>query len=410
MAIAQDLIDHWYIDFSIPVVAALIGYVTKLVAIKMMFEPLEFVGRKPYLGWQGVVPRRAARMASIAVDTMTRELISAQEVVARLDPERVVADLTEPLRQATNDITREVMAEYRPGLWDAMPEPVRALIVSRAQAQAPQLIRDVLSGIQRDVDAVFDLRGMVLTNLVTDKALLNRIFREAGHKEFRFIARSGIYFGGLIGILQLGLWLMFHEPLIMPAFGLVVGWSTDWLALKLIFNPKQPIHIFGFTIQGLFLKRRQEVAADYGALIAEQVITPRKIIEAIIDGPLSDRIYALIHNEVQIALDRSTGLAKPLVMVTVGSTRYQQLKRTITAKIVQRLPETLTHIEDYARETMDVRGLLVAKMQRLDEHQFEALIRPAFEQDEWILIAVGAALGFAMGEVQALILEHFASR
>jgi uncharacterized membrane protein YheB (UPF0754 family) len=403
MAIAQDLIDHWYIDFSIPVVAALIGYVTKLVAIKMMFEPLEFVGRKPYLGWQGVVPRRAARMASIAVDTMTRELISAQEVVARLDPERVVADLTEPLRQATNDITREVMAEYR-------PEPVRALIVSRAQAQAPQLIRDVLSGIQRDVDAVFDLRGMVLTNLVTDKALLNRIFREAGHKEFRFIARSGIYFGGLIGILQLGLWLMFHEPLIMPAFGLVVGWSTDWLALKLIFNPKQPIHIFGFTIQGLFLKRRQEVAADYGALIAEQVITPRKIIEAIIDGPLSDRIYALIHNEVQIALDRSTGLAKPLVMVTVGSTRYQQLKRTITAKIVQRLPETLTHIEDYARETMDVRGLLVAKMQRLDEHQFEALIRPAFEQDEWILIAVGAALGFAMGEVQALILEHFASR
>jgi uncharacterized membrane protein YheB (UPF0754 family) len=251
---------------------------------------------------------------------------------------------------------------------------------------------------------------MVLTNLVTDKALLNRIFREAGHKEFRFIARSGIYFGGLIGILQLGLWLMFHEPLIMPAFGLVVGWSTDWLALKLIFNPKQPIHIFGFTIQGLFLKRRQEVAADYGALIAEQVITPRKIIEAIIDGPLSDRIYALIHNEVQIALDRSTGLAKPLVMVTVGSTRYQQLKRTITAKIVQRLPETLTHIEDYARETMDVRGLLVAKMQRLDEHQFEALIRPAFEQDEWILIAVGAALGFAMGEVQALILEHFASR
>jgi uncharacterized membrane protein YheB (UPF0754 family) len=410
MAITQDLIDHWYIDFSIPVVAALIGYVTKLVAIKMMFEPLEFVGRKPYLGWQGVVPRRAARMASIAVDTMTRELISAEEVVSRLDPERIVADLTEPLRKATNDITREVMAEYQPGLWDAMPEPVRALIVSRAQAATPQLIRDVLTGIQRDVDAVFDLRGMVLTNLVTDRALLNRIFREAGHKEFRFIARSGIYFGGLIGLLQMTLWLMFHEPLIMPAFGLVVGWCTDWLALKLIFNPKQPINLFGYTFQGLFLKRREEVAVDYGALIAEQVITPRKIMEAIIDGPLSDRVFALIRHEVEVALDRSAGFARPLVVVTVGSTRYRQLKRTVTAKVMERLPETLTHIEAYARETMDVRGLLVAKMQRLDERQFEALIRPAFEQDEWILIAVGAALGFVMGEVQALILEHFASR
>ncbi len=84
--IASDLISHWYIDLSIPVVAALIGYVTKLVAIRMMFQPLEFVGIRPYLGWQGIVPRRAARMASIAVDTMTRDLISAQDVLAPARP------------------------------------------------------------------------------------------------------------------------------------------------------------------------------------------------------------------------------------------------------------------------------------------------------------------------------------
>jgi hypothetical protein len=70
----------------------------------------------------------------------------------------------------------------------------------------------------------------------------------------------------------------------------------------------------------------------------------------------------------------------------------------------------MTYVEDYARETMDVRNLLVRKMQDLDELQFEALIRPAFEQDEWILITVGALLGFAMGEAQAVFLEHFASR
>ena len=86
---------------------------------------------------------------------------------------------------------------------------------------------------------MFDLKEMVITNLVTDKALLNRIFREAGRKEFRFIARSGIYFGGTIGLLQMTLWVLFHEPLIMPAFGLIVGWFTDWLALKMIFNPKR---------------------------------------------------------------------------------------------------------------------------------------------------------------------------
>ncbi|MGH8862477.1 MAG: DUF445 domain-containing protein [Jatrophihabitantaceae bacterium] len=410
MGIVRDLIDNWYIDFSIPLVAALIGYVTKLVAIRMMFEPLEFVGRRPYLGWQGIVPRRAARMASIAVDTMTRDLISANEVVSRLDPDRIAQEIAEPMRTATDEITRAIMREYQPGVWDALPEPVRQLVISRAQAQTPTMVRDVLVGIQHDVDAVFDLKDMVITNLVTDKRLLNRIFQEAGRKEFRFIARSGIWFGGAIGLLQMTLWILFHEPLIMPGFGLLVGWFTDWLALKLIFNPKRPIDILGWRIQGLFLKRRKEVAADYGALIADEIITPRKVIEAILRGPLSDRVFALIRRELQSALDRSVGLAKPLVAVTIGSARYQQMKGSIATMVMDRLPQTMTYVEDYARDTMDIRNLLREKMQRLDEAQFEALIRPAFEQDEWILITVGAALGCFMGEAQALILEHFTSR
>lgn len=401
---------HNLVIISIPVVAAIIGYVTKLVAIRMMFRPLEFVGIRPYLGWQGIVPRRAARMASIAVDTMTRDLISANEVIARLDPKRVAAELDEPMRRATAEITRDVLGEFQPGLWDVLPEPVRRLTVARVQAELPAIVRSVLSDIQRDVDAVFDLKGMVITNLLADKDLLNRIFQEAGRKEFRFIARSGLWFGGTLGLLQLALWLLFHEPLIMPAFGLVVGWSTDWLALKMIFRPKRPVQILGFRIQGLFLKRRQEVAADYGRLIAEEVITAHKVIEAIITGPLSDRVFALVARQVQAALDRSAGPARPLVAVTIGTARYQQLKRTISAKVIDRLPETMRYVEDYARETMDVQNLLVQKMQDLDEQQFEALIRPAFEQDEWILITVGAVLGFVMGEVQALVLEHLASR
>ena len=398
---------HWYITLSIPFVAALIGYVTKLVAIRMMFEPIEFMGIKPYLGWQGIVPRRAARMASVAVDTMTRDLISAAEVVGRLDPDRLAEEMTVPMREATEEITREVMAQYQPGLWDTLPESARRLVIGRVQAEAPRMIKSVLEDVQQDVEAVFDLKEMVITNLITDKRLLNRIFKEAGRKEFQFIARSGIYFGFTIGLLQMTLWVIFHEPLIMPAFGLIVGWFTDWLALKMIFNPKHPISIFGITIQGLFLKRRKEVAADYGALIAEEVITPRKVIEAILKGPLSDRLFVLVRRQVQATLDRQTGIATPLVVMAVGSSRYTDMKRTITTKVMDRLPETMLYVEDYARDAMDIRTLLVSKMQQLDEEQFEALIRPAFEQDEWILITVGALLGFTMGECQALVLEHF---
>jgi hypothetical protein len=45
-------------------------------------------------------------------------------------------------------------------------------------------------------------------------------------------------------------------------------------------------------------------------------------------------------------------------------------------------------------------------MQQLTDEEFEGVLRPAFQQDEWKLIAVGAALGFLVGELQVFLMLH----
>ncbi|MEV6648456.1 DUF445 domain-containing protein [Amycolatopsis sp. NPDC051371] len=404
--IVADFAQHWPLYVSIPVVAALIGYGTKLVAIRMMFQPVEFIGVKPFLGWQGIVPKRAARMASIACDTMTEQLIKPAEVVARLDAGRIAKEIEKPLLAGVEDIVREVAGHYQPGLWESLPVRVQRLVIERVQHESPRMVAAVLDLIKSDVDSVFDLKGMVVTSLVKDKRLLNRIFQEAGAKEFKFIARSGLVFGGAIGVIQMVAWILFKFPLIMPLFGLFTGWFTDWLALRMIFYPIEPRKYFGVTWQGLFLKRRAEVAEAYGSLIAQEIITPHNVIEAILHGPLSDRVLALIQRQ----LDRELGsVARPLLVFAVGSRKYQDVKLAIAEQIMNRLPETMRYIEDYATDAMDIRNVLVSKMKELSPHEFERLLRPAFEQDEWILIATGAVLGFAVGEGQVLLLEHLAA-
>ncbi|WP_284746882.1 DUF445 domain-containing protein [Amycolatopsis sp. RTGN1] len=404
--IVADFAQHWPLYVSIPIVAALIGYGTKLVAIRMMFQPVEFIGVKPFLGWQGIVPKRAARMASIACDTMTEQLIKPAEVVARLDASRIAQEIEKPLLAGVEDIVREVAAHYQPGLWESLPVRVQRLVIERVQHESPRMVEAVLDLIKSDVDSVFDLKGMVVTSLVKDKRLLNRIFQEAGAKEFKFIARSGLVFGGAIGVIQMVAWILFKFPLIMPLFGLFTGWFTDWLALRMIFYPIEPRRYFGVQWQGLFLKRRAEVAEAYGSLIAKEIITPHNVIEAILQGPLSDRVLALIQRQ----LDRELGsVAKPLLVFAVGSRKYQDMKLSIAEQIMGRLPETMRYIEDYATDAMDIRNVLVSKMKELSPHEFERLLRPAFEQDEWILIATGAVLGFAVGEGQVLLLEHLAA-
>ncbi|SDX10514.1 Uncharacterized membrane protein YheB, UPF0754 family [Amycolatopsis xylanica] len=399
--------EHWQVYVTMPFIAALIGYVTKRVAIEMMFKPLEFVGIKPFLGWQGVLPANARRMASTATEMLTHNLVDPKEIFARLDPEQVAREIEQPLLRVVEDVTREVMEQYQPRLWEVLPNTAQALLLKRVQAEAPRAIAKIMREIADNIEDVLDLQHMVVENLVRDKALLNRLIRDISRPEMRFIAKSGIFFGFVLGCVQLIIWAVTKSPIVLPLFGFLIGWLTDWLALKMIFLPREPRTFFGFyTWQGVFQKRRDQVAADYGDMIAREIITIPNLIEAVLKGPKSDRLFQLITREVQKTIDQQASIVKPFVAVAVGTRKFQEMKQTAATKAAERVPETIRHAEDYAINALDVRNTIVDRMRRLTALEFEQLLRPAFRQDEWKLIAVGAIIGGLVGELQVLLLLH----
>ncbi|WP_020664294.1 DUF445 family protein [Amycolatopsis benzoatilytica] len=403
-AIVADLGAHWHVYATMPFIAALIGYLTKRVAIEMMFRPLEFRGIRPFLGWQGVIPANSRRMATTAVDLLTKNLLDPREVFARLDPEEMVAQLEEPLLKAVDEVTREVLETYQPRLWELLPGRAQQVLVDRVRAQAPEVVKRLMREVSANIDEVLDVNDMLINAMVRDKSLTCRLIREVAAPEFRFIARSGIWFGFVIGLVQLVAWALTKQPIIMPVFGFVTGFVTDWLALKMIFYPREQRRFLFFSWQGMFQKRRKQVAADYGALIAEEVLTVRNVLEAILTGPRADKLFALVTREVQRTIDSQAGLAKPLVALTVGGREYQQMKQAAAEKVIAYLSETVQHVESYATDALDVRNTIVEKMQQLTPLEFEGILRPAFQQDEWKLIAVGAIIGGLVGELQVLLI------
>lgn len=398
-AIADFQANMW-LYISIPFVSGIIGYVTKVVAIQMMFSPMEFVGIKPFLGWQGIVPRKAEKMAMISVDLMTSKLIRPSEIFGRLDPERIAKEIEVPMMAAAEDVVREVAQQYQPGLWEGMPEFARQKIIARVKAESPAVVAAIMQEVKDNTDKYFDIKHMVLTNLMKDKALLNDIFKKVGKQEFRFFSNAGFYFGFGIGLIQMVCWLLFKQPWMLPAFGGFVGFFSDWIALQMMFRPQLPTKFMGFTFQGLFLKRQKEVAADYAALISKQLLTPSNMMEELFRGAFSDRIMELVHKNVKRLVDEQAGVARPLVVYAVGSQRYIEMKNTVADRILEKMPETMKHVEAYAEDAMDVRNTLVSRMQELTPQEFEGMLRPAFKEDEWSLIAVGAVLGFLVGEAQ----------
>ena len=402
-SIIADFHQHFWLYISIPFISGFIGYVTKIIAIKMMFGPLEFKGVRLFglpLGWQGIVPRKAEKMATTAVELMTTKLIKPEEIFARLDPKRIAKEIELPLMAAAEDITREVAQEYQPGLWEGMPEFARRRLIKRVQAKAPEIVEHIMSEVQNDVKKYFDIKHMVINNLLKDKRLLNDIFKKVGRQEFKFFTNVGFVFGFAIGLVQLLCWILFKQPWMLPAFGGFVGFFSDWMALQMMFRPLQPKKIMGFTIQGLFIKRQNEVAGDYAALISKQLLTSGNMMEELFTGTNSDKVIELVGRYVKQEIDQQAGIVKPLVVYAMGGQKYQSLKEQVAVRIMAQLPDTMKYIESYAEDAMDIRNTLVTRMQQLTPEEFEGMLRPAFKEDEWTLIIVGAVLGFLVGEMQ----------
>src|SRR5690606_15633617 len=133
-----------------------------------------------------------------------------------------------------------------------------------------------------------------------------------------------------------------------------------------IFLPREPREFFGlYTWQGVFQKRRDQVAADYGDMIAREIITIPNLLEAILKGPKADRLFHLIGREVQRTIDAQAGVVKPLVAAAVGTRKWQEMKQAAALKAAERVPDTIRYAEEYAVNALDVRNTIVDRMRQL---------------------------------------------
>ncbi|HSW14293.1 MAG TPA: DUF445 family protein [Solimonas sp.] len=394
-----------WVYLSMPLIAAFVGYVTKMLALEMMFRPLEFVGIwPPYLGWQGVVPRKASKMAGTATELLLGRIINVEELMERLDPQRMLKEVEPLLMRASEDLVREIGERYIPGFWGRLPAFARQALIRRVQREIPEASTLLWNDIRRDPTRYLDVQHLLVSNLVRDKALLNDIFRNIGRKEFVFFRNAGFWFGLVLGLIQLACWIAWHQPWLLPAFGAFVGLTSDWIALQMMFRPLYPKKILGITLQGKFIARQKEVARDYASLIAKELLTPANIIEELLRGPFADRVVDLLQRHVRQSTDEQLGLAKPLVIAAMGSERYNEIRQYLVQRMIELIPQTSREVEQYALDALDINNTIVARMDLLTPQEFEGMLRPAFKEDEKTLVFCGAVLGFLIGELQVQLM------
>jgi uncharacterized membrane protein YheB (UPF0754 family) len=410
----------------IPPITGIIGYITNWVAIRMLFKPVNFRGIdvpglemlttalpqrfrqipgmiEGRIGWQGIIPSRARKMGSISVDTGISKIASEREFYEEFDPEKIAEHM---LAEAGDDIhamVEEIISEEHPRLWRDAPEATRQLVHARVNARLPEVTHHITERIGENIEELLDIKRMVMDHLGENPKLVNRIFLETGEREFDFLVKSGFIFGTLLGCFSIPLFVFIDRWWVLPIAGVFVGYFTNWLALKMIFRPMKPHKVGPFTIQGLFIRRQNEASETYASIVAEEVINLRNVADNLLNGPNSDRTHKMIAEELREAVDESMGLAGPLVRFTTGGREYNAIRERIADRGVEYAIEPMADPEFNAERSAAIQQLMAGRMKELPPEEFARMLRAAFKEDEWLLIGVGAALGFVAGWIQLLV-------
>jgi uncharacterized membrane protein YheB (UPF0754 family) len=411
---------NWFAFLTIPVFTGVVGWLINWTGLIMLFSPVRFHGvRIPGLrelatvlprkvqevpgflqggvGWQGIVPARAAKMGSIAVDKAIAKLGTPREFYQQLEPDQIAEHIVTVFRPEVPQLVDEVMRREHPRLWRDLPKPIRAAVIERVQAQLPSVVGRITDEIGEHIDQLLDPKIMVIEHFRQNPDLVVRIFRDFGQKELNLMVAFGFIFGFLLGIPVAVIDSIAHQWWLLPILGVVVGWVTNALGMWLIFEPPEERRILGIKVHGLFLRRQDEAAEVYARIIADDVITLERIGDFLLDGPRGDRTRQMISTALKPAIDKAAGPARAAVRVAMGSARFDQIRDSVATEGVSR---TLTGLKDpalSARQAEKVRLLFATRTKELPPRDFVEMMRAAIREDEWMLYAHGAIMGLGGG-------------
>src|SRR6476619_2712675 len=214
---------NWLHFVSVPVFTGTVGWLINWTGLVMLFSPVRFRGftvpgvrqlsrvlpRKLQeipgflqggIGWQGIVPARAAKMGSIAVDKAIAKLGTPQEFYQQLEPDQIDEHIVQVFEPEMPAMIEGIMRREHPRLWRDLPPRARAEVVARVQAQLPGVVRTVTDEIGEHIDQLLDPKIMVINHFQNNPALVVRIFRDFGQRELNLMVAFGFVFGFVLGI------------------------------------------------------------------------------------------------------------------------------------------------------------------------------------------------------------------
>src|ERR1700734_1519320 len=189
----------------------------------------------------------------------------------------------------------------------------------------------------------------------------------------------------------------------IPFISAFIHWLTIWMALKLLFHPRQPKRILGFTLQGIFPKRQRQIAESLGRIVGQELLSFGDIEKAITDPENVQRILPVVEEHIDHFLRNKLKETMPMISMFIGEKTIGQLKSVFMQELEELFPVILQRYISQLREDLDLERIVMEKIAGFSNDRLEAMLNEFLPKEFRFVEVIGAGLGFLIGLFQILL-------
>ena len=188
--------------------------------------------------------------------------------------------------------------------------------------------------------------------------------------------------------------------LLIPVISAFIGWLTNWVAIKMLFHPKEPKRILGITFHGLFPKRQNVFAERLGKLVSNELIS-FEVIEQKVTNPANlDKMMPLLEGHIDDFLREKLKDKMPMISMFLGESTIQQFKGVFLEELRLIFPLMMKNYMVTLQSELDLEAIVIDKVRNFSSDKFEEILNQIMAKEFKFIEWIGALLGFLIGLLQ----------
>jgi uncharacterized membrane protein YheB (UPF0754 family) len=191
-------------------------------------------------------------------------------------------------------------------------------------------------------------------------------------------------------------WILYF----LPVFAALIGWMTNFLAVKMLFHPKEPKNIFGFSFHGVFPKRQSALAEKLGHLVSEELFSASDVSAKIKDFATSEEAMEEVGKRIEATIRNKLVQTFPMLAMFLSDEMVEKVTGLFKNELKDFLSETSQGLGEKLEQNLNVQVMVQERVNAFSSEKLETLLNDLMKKEFRFIELVGAVLGFLIGCVQ----------